>query len=140
MKPFYFLLAICFMSTTVWGQASWKVTVNEKTVLHTSEENEGKNTVFIKTTDLGKKKDLVLTYHEKGKKSGWERTISVYDENDRELKQQKGTKLKLSHTELKSFLKQSKKLKIYTVALPTDPKLKASIRVRRVHLCTLIAE
>jgi hypothetical protein len=140
MKMFYFLLAAFFMHTAVLGQAAWKVTLNDKTVLNASAEDEAKNIVYIKTADLKKKKDLILSYKEKKNKAGWERAITVYDENDRELKQQKGTKFTLSPAELRSFFRQSGKLRIYTRALPTDPKLKAAIRVRRVHLCTLIAE
>ena len=64
--------------------------------------------------------------------------MMVYNEKDQELVSKKGNELKIKNSELLSFFKRSKQIKIYTIAVPTDPKLKASIRVRRVHLCTLV--
>ena len=99
-----------------------------------------KNIVPIKATDLETKKDFIICYNQKKNKAGWERSVNLYSEKDQLLLQQKGARFKLSNTELDTFFKQSDTLKVYTLALPSDPKRKASIRVRRVHLCTLILD
>jgi len=131
-----FLLS--FVSITVFAQDSWKLCLDRKTLLKTSAENEEENVVKLSSSDLQKGRNFVLTYKEADPKNGWERTIAVYDEKDRELKKQSGKKLSLKASELKSLFQKSKIIKIYTISLPTDPKLKAQVRVRRVHLCTLI--
>ena len=140
MKFFSLLLIGFFISVAAPAQGSWKVCLNNKTVLKTSTENEEKNIIHINAADLKKKNGFVVNYTDQKKKNDWERTIMIYDENDHEVIQQKGTKFELSNADLRAFFQQSKTLKIYTWALPTDPKLKAAVRVRRVHLCTLTLE
>lgn len=137
MKLFVAFISI-FFSVAAFAQGHWQICLNNKSVLKASVESEEKNVVIIKGVDLKKNKNLTVDYKEGEVKNNWERTIMLYDENDHELNQQKGTKFTLSNAALKDFFQQSKTLKIYTLALPSDPKLKAAIRVRRVHLCTLI--
>src|SRR5206468_12688848 len=101
-------------------------------------EDAQKNQVKISTTDLKKKKELEVKFNSASEQKGWERTISIYDEKDRELFKQKGNELKIKDEKLLEFFKSTKSISIYTMSIPTDPKMKASVRVRRVHLCTLV--
>ncbi|MGN6164132.1 MAG: hypothetical protein ACTHOF_06270 [Flavisolibacter sp.] len=140
MKFFSIFLTGVFINIAATAQDSWKVCLDKKTVLKTSVESEEKNVVHINAADLKNKNGFIVTYTGQTKKKDWERTIMIYDENDRELNRQKGSKLELSDAALQALFQQSKTLKIYTWALPTDPKLKAAVRVRRVHLCTLILD
>lgn len=140
MKFFSFFLIGFFISVAAPAQDSWKICLNKKTVLKASAESEEKNIIHISAADLKDKSGFVVNYAEQNKKNDWERTIMIYDENDHELSRQKGTKFELSNEDLQAFFQQSQTLKIYTWALPADPKLKAAVRVRRVHLCTLILE
>ncbi len=135
MKFLYCLLLVFLTGLTAPAQHSWEICLNGKTALKSTEESEEKNVLTTRTAGLN---SLAVSYTEKNPKDQWERFIGLYDETDRELAKQKGTRLKLANTALKSLLPQSGKIKIYTWALPTDPKRKAAIRVRRVHLCTLI--
>ena len=120
------------------AQDSWKVCLDKKILLSTSTENVEKNIIAISAADIKKNKNFILSYKEAIPQKGWERNISVYTEKDEELQKQKGKKLVLKTSELRELFEKSKTLKIYTTYLPTDPKMKAQIRVRRVHLCTLI--
>ena len=139
MKLFYLLLFTFFIGAPAFAQNHWKVVVNDRTVLSTASEEEVKNVVVITAAELRKRNDLTIVYNER-RKAGRERFMALYDDKDSVVMQQKGGLFKLSNAALASLFKQSKKLKLYTWALPTDPKRKAAIRVRRVHLCTLIAE
>lgn len=121
-------------------QDSWKVCFDKKNLLETSEENEEKNLLKISAADLKKYKSFIISYTETEPQKGWRRTIAIYDTNDKELSKQTGNKLTLKSSTVKNLLQTSKTLKIYTVSLPTDPNLAAQIRVRRVHLCTLVLE
>ena len=48
------------------------------------------------------------------------------------------SKIKIKNATLDSLFAKSKILKIYTISLPKDPAKRATVRVRRVHLCTLM--
>jgi hypothetical protein len=133
-----FLLS--FVGISAIAQDSWKLCLDKKVLLNASGEDEKKNLVRISAADCRKGQSFTLTYKENSTQKGWERTILIYDEKDNKLKRQKGKKFTLKASELKSLLNQYKTLKIYTINSPTDPKLKERVRIRRVHLCTLILQ
>jgi hypothetical protein len=136
MRLIITLFLVLLFSPVLFAQ-SWKITTNGKTLLKTNVENEEKNKISLKTTNLIKK-GLTICYIEgKDQKKDWERVIAVYDSSDKELKEQKGNSLQISRDLLRSYFKNSPDIRIYTWALPTDPKLKALVRVRRIHLATI---
>ena len=135
---FAFLLSFIAMSTI--AQDSWKVCLDKKVLLNASTENEEKNVINVSSADLRNSKNFVVSYKEGSVQKGWERTIIIYDEKDNQLKKQAGKKLSLKASELKILLNKSKAIKIYTINSPTDPKMKAQVRLRRVHLCTLVLQ
>ncbi|SHF92231.1 hypothetical protein [Flavisolibacter ginsengisoli] len=136
MRLIITLFLTLLISSSLFAQ-SWKISTNGKTLLKANVENEEKNKISLKTLNLSKK-GLSLCYTEgKDQKKGWERVIAVYDSTDKELKVQKGNSLQLSRDSLRSYFKNSPQIRIYTWALPTDPKLKALVRVRRIHLATI---
>lgn len=139
MKPFLVLL-LSLTGFSVFAQNSWKVSLDKRTLLNTSEENEKKNTIKISQADLKKYKNFILNYTEKEPQKGWRRTISFYDDNNNELSKQTGNRFTIKSGTLKNLFQTSKIIKVYTVSLPTDPNLAAQVRVRRVHLCTLALE
>jgi hypothetical protein len=139
MKIFFaFLLSL--IGTVAFTQDSWKICLDKKTLLTALAEDEQKNTIQISSAELKKGKNLVVTYKEQSQQKGWERTLFVFNENDKELKTQVGKKLSLKVSDLKTWLNQNKEVKIYTLNSPTDPKMKAQVRLRRVHLCTLVLQ
>ncbi len=137
MKAFLLLLTIALSTSVMAQNDSWKVTHNGKVRLSASEENE-KNRVEIKAAELNKKGLLSVAFKEGAPQADWQREIMIFDPSDNELKRSKGSLLKLQNTDLKKLFAQSKTLMIYTIALPKDPNLAATVRVRRVHLCTLV--
>jgi hypothetical protein len=137
---FVFAFLLSFTGFSAIAQDSWKVCLDKKVLLATSNEDEKKNVIMISAADLNKSKNFTLVYKESSPQKAWERTIRLYDEKDAELKKQKGKKFTLKTSELKSLLNQYKTVKIYTINSPTDPKLKERVRIRRVHLCTLILQ
>jgi hypothetical protein len=130
------LFVFLVLSPALYSQ-SWKICNNGKLLLKADTENEEKNKISLDSIHLTKK-GLTLQYSEgKDKKKGWDRVIAVYNFSDKELKQQKGNSLQLSRDSLHYYFKNSPLLKFYTWSLPTDPKLKALVRVRRIHLATI---
>lgn len=118
---------------------TWTISLNKKIILSTSNEDETANTKKIQRSALTKKAAFLDIKYTQGRvRTGWDRSIIFYDENDAELLS-KNIKagIKLSSKEMKKIATAGKKIKIYTIAVPADPKIAATVRVRRVHLCTL---
>ena len=140
MKRLGTLFCSLILSSVLLAQGSWKVRFGGRAVVLTSTQDYTKKDVSTRTSDLKNKQARPVTSREAEKQNGWERTMTAYGSRDAELKKQKGNQFQLTGTALQSLFKKSDTLKVYTMALPTDPKLKAAVRIRRVHLCTLIAE
>lgn len=129
-----------FSSVSSFAQDNWKVCIDQKVLLNTTVEDEEKNTIKISAVELKKIKLFVVSYKDESPQTGWERTILVYDEKDNEKLRKVNTKLSLKIAELNTLLGKSKTIKVYTMYAPIDPKMKAQVRLRRVHLCTLILQ
>ena len=136
----FLLIMMGLMVHSTEAQDKWSVHLNKKAVLEASEESAEKNRVGIKASELKKANNFMLTYFENPKQKGWTRSIMIFDSTDKELKRINGTKLSLTNANLLSLLKKHKSIHLYTWSIPDDPALKARIRVRRVHLCTLVLE
>jgi hypothetical protein len=133
-----FSIAVFAQKRGVPAEASWKVTLGSKTLLKASAEDETANVITVRRADLKKKGNFILAYTPGSDEStGWNRTITVYGENDTELQQHKGNKLTLSNYALATLLKDKQQVKIYTMAIPSDKRKAALVRVRRVHLVTV---
>lgn len=126
--------------TSVQAQDKWMVYVNKIVVLNALEESEEKNIVRVSAPELNKKNNFSLTYFENPRQKGWTRSIMVFNSEDQEIKRVQGSKLSYTNASLLNLLKKHKTLQIYTWSIPDDPALKERIRVRRVHLCTLVLE
>ena len=134
------LFAFLLGMTAIAQQDSWKVCLDKKVLLQTSQEDEQKNVFTITAAELNKSKKFEISYKHAAPDKAWERTLSIYDVNDRGLKTVSGDKLTVKTAELRTLLEQHKTIKFYTLYSPTDPKMKAMVRLRRVHLCTLVLQ
>ena len=130
------------MAASVNGQTdSWKIYHNKKLLLNTSEESETKNVVHIKTVDLKKAGQFSIEYREAIPNKDWIRTFAIFDDKDSTLFEKTAFDMvKITNTSLKKMSAGKTKIKIYTWSLPRNPKLASTIRIRRVHLCTLELE
>jgi hypothetical protein len=133
------LLGALIVSTAAMVPDTWKVTLNNKALLVTSVENPEKNKFTISRAELLKKGPLVISYTEKKPEKGWKREISVVDPGENDLVKRGNSKVTITTGELKKILdKGVKTIHVYSWTLPTDPNKAAVVRVRRVHLCTII--
>ena len=140
------LLLLSFLPLYIFSYAqpasadSWKITWNKKVILQTGETNESANVRTIKASDLKKNYVLEISYKEVdvAKEKEWIRSFMVFDESDQQLLKKDSTRhIKITSAQLKKLFGDKKKIKIYTIAIPSDPDLAARVRVRRMHLCTL---
>jgi hypothetical protein len=119
----------------------WKIAWKKKVILQTGKSDQTANVRTIKASDLKKSYILEILYKENDPKmeKEWIRSFLFFDENDKELIRRDSSRhTKVSASQLSKLFGDKKKLKIYTIAIPSDPELAARIRVRRVHLCTLL--
>lgn len=137
MKALFALLFASLIGFGAEAQDSWLVVHGGKVRLKTAEEDETKNVVNIKATDLKKTGHLLISYIEAEKQKDWKRTIMFVGPNDKELLKIDGPVAKVQNAKLKALAAKSKTIKVYTISLPSDPEVAATVRVRRVHLCTL---
>jgi hypothetical protein len=121
--------------TAASAQDAWTVWTGLKTINRFTEENTERNTVSVFPARL-KQGYMRVNYHQKEKNPGWVRTLAVFDSTGNELYKKQGAELRLTTAQLKKWM-ALKKVEVYTWSLPTDPKLAATVRVRRVHLVTL---
>jgi hypothetical protein len=139
MKMMLFLM-MGLLVGDLQAQDNWIVYLNKQPVLDATEESREKNIVSIKASSLRSKNIFMLTYLEAEKQQGWSRSLMIFDSSDHELKRIKGSRLSLTNNSLLSMLRKSRRIDIYTVSMPDDPAIRERIRVRRVHLCTLVLQ
>jgi hypothetical protein len=137
MKILLLLTLSLSLSLSALSQDRWKLHHGGKILVQAVEENEAKNKATLTVGALKKSGFLLVNYTEEEKPQGWQRYIAVYDASDNELFQKPTASLKIQNTQLRTWSKKAKKLKIYSWSLPTDPQKAALVRVRRVHLATL---
>jgi hypothetical protein len=137
MKLFYLFIAALLTTSVASAQSAWKLKLDKKVLLEATEENMEKNKVALTAAELRKSKLFTLNYGAAGEDAQWQRTITIYDPQDQEMKKFTGRSMSLSASALRKLLSQSSTLHIYTMAIPKDPNLAATVRVRRVHLATV---
>ncbi|MEI9807120.1 MAG: hypothetical protein WDO16_04095 [Bacteroidota bacterium] len=144
MKKIFLLLSlICTYMLSQAQSDSWKIKWNKKTILQAGKEDETANTKKIKRADLSKKYCLEISYQEAdpAKEKEWTRSFLIYGDSDNDVLRKDSTRsIQVTAAELKKLFGDQKKIRIYTIAIPSDPDLAARVRVRRVHLCTLELE
>lgn len=140
LKRVLFIACLSLTSLFLFAQHedSWRVYHNKKLVIKAEAPAETKNIISFQKAELEKKGFVLISYLEKLPKKEWKRTIAVYDEGDNLLLSKEGVRMmRLLHSEMKDLLKTHSKLRIFTWSLPNDPNMAATIRVRRIHLCTI---
>jgi hypothetical protein len=139
MKRIYGLLIFIFTTMFANAQDSWKIKLNSKVVLSATTDDETTNTRKIKRTELDGKGSLDVLYKSSKPATEWIQSLMFYGETDNEVFRKDSvtgtTQIKLAT--LKELFGTKSKIRIYTIAIPSDPDLAARVRVRRVHLCTL---
>lgn len=141
MKSSLLLLCLFGLALPAFSQQdSWTITWNGKTKLKAREENETSNIVALRKSELTKSRRLMIVYKEGQIKNikALRRSLLIYDDKDQEVWKGDSTRTAtLNGEKLAALFSGTSMLKIYTIAVPSDPKMAARVRVRRVHLCTL---
>jgi hypothetical protein len=137
---FFSLFSFSLLPVFSQDSAEWAILLNKKKIFSAKEENDQKNIISVKLSDLKPGKNFTLFYLQvnTANKNQWIRTIGVYTTEDNELIRKNTSSITLPYKQIKKMLLENKTIRIYTWSLPKDPKEAARVRVRRVHLCTIV--
>lgn len=120
------------------AKPGWEVFVNKQLILQSNTEDPAVNSRIVKAADLFNT-NLQIIYTETPD-AQLNRSYIIMDNNRRELFRTENSKQPINGAALKKAAGGETTLVIYTLAIPSDPALAATIRVRPVHLCTLILQ
>jgi hypothetical protein len=136
MKKIFSFIAFLLMIHFVQSQDSWTVKLNNKLLLNSSKEDEQSNIKKISRIEWRKSGNLEITYKE-AEKSAFYHSFLLFDENDNQIMTRDSVlHAKIAITSLRKLFTGKKKIVIYTVVSPRNPMM--AVRVRRIHLCTLL--
>ena len=136
-KHFLLILTIaCLFLTKINAQDRWEVLLNNRTIAK-GVVKEGSE-VTAKRRMLKKTDKYILLYKTENSDTGWNRTFYIEDTNGElirtiRLNRQSGG-FYIRPAFINPLMQEKKTLAIYTVSLPNDPALAATVRPRRVLL------
>ncbi len=132
-------LFICHFSNSQ-KYDSWKIYHNRKEEgsFNLKKETTDERRVVLLNRNIEGAGFLVIEYTPAKDRADWIRTIAFFDSSDHSLREYNNTLfLRVQNSELGIILEGKQKVKIYSWAVPKDPAEAATVRVRRILLCTL---
>jgi len=141
MKIILLILSFIF-SATIMAQKydSWTVYHNRKEMgsFNLKKETNDENRVVLLNRTLEGPGFLVIEFTPNEEQAEWIRTIAFVDSSDKNIREYNNTLLlRIHNAEIAGIMEGRQKVKVYSWAIPKDPAIAATVRVRRVLLCTL---
>ena len=142
MDKLVLTLALLFFAATTNAQSydSWNVYHNRKEVskFTNKKETDDERRVVLLNRFLEGPGFVIFEFIPAKDQEDWIRTIAFYDSSDKSIREFSNTLfLRLHNSEMASLLNGQQKVKVYSWAIPKDPAVAATVRVRRQLLCTL---
>ena len=142
MKKIFFLIPFLIFSATVIAQSydSWKIYHNRKLAgsFNLKKETNNENKVVLLNRTLEGPGFVVIEYTPNADEAEWIRTIAFVDSSDKNIREYNNTLLlRIHNAEIAGILEGRQKVKVYSWAIPKDPAIAATVKVRRILLCTL---
>ncbi|MBL7746903.1 MAG: hypothetical protein JNM19_05710 [Chitinophagaceae bacterium] len=140
MKKLFLLTGLLFTLTTMQAQTKWTVSCTGKAVLKNVTEDTEKNILKIKRSSLSKTGNISIAFDKKD--TAAIRTIMADDTNRSGLKNWEDvTKpVTITNAELQELFTGRNRIELYYTEIPRDPAKAALVRVRPVHLCSVILQ
>lgn len=142
MKKYVLIHLIFFISTTVMAQKydSWSLFHNRKEMgsYNLKKENDDERRVVLLSRTLEGPGFFIIEFTPAAAQADWIRTIAFFDTSDKQIKAFNNTFfLKVHNTDMALLLDNRGIVKVYSWAIPKDPAVAATVKVKRVLLCTL---
>ena len=136
------LYTLILFSVTVQAQSydKWEIYQNRKEVssFNNKKETNDEKRVVLLNRSLEGPGFFVIEYKPAAAQAEWIRTIAFYDSTDKQIREYNNTLfLRIHNSEIADIMEGRQKVKVYSWAIPKDPAVAATVRVRRILLCTL---
>ena len=119
---------------------SWNIYHNRKEVskFNNKKETIDEKRVLLLTRFLEGPGFFIIEYTPAAAQAEWIRTIGFFDSAGKSLREYNNTLfLRLHNSEIAGIMEGKQQVKVYSWAVPKDPAVAATVRVRRILLCTL---
>lgn len=138
MKKLFLLITVFIISMTIYGQQRWTVSHQKMVILKNVEEDPESNTITVTKSSLSQEGNLTFTF--KINDGTVNRTLMADDSSRVGIKSWENIKktTSISNAELKKLFNGRTKIMFYFTEIPKDPAKAAVVRIRPVHLCTLM--
>jgi hypothetical protein len=139
----YFLFYIFFLiSFSVMAQKydSWQIFSNRKQIASYSLKKESfdERRVVLLNRTLEGPGFFIIEFTPAAAQAEWIRTIAFFDTTERQIKAYDNTLfLRVHNTDMALMLDNRKIVRVYSWAVPKDPELAATVKIKRTLLCTL---
>jgi hypothetical protein len=138
MKQFLLIIVLNATAMTCLSQNSWKIRLNDITLISAAKEDEKAHVKRIDKALLSGEGYFEVIHTNASKDKNMIRSIVFVDDADNELlRLDSVSRVKIPVRQLKSLFSENKRVRVFTMSLPSDPAKAAAVRVRRVHLCSL---
>jgi hypothetical protein len=119
---------------------SWAIYHNRKEVsrFNNKKETNDERKVTLLNRILEGPGFFIIEYTPAAEQSDWIRTIGFFDTSGKSIREFSNTLfLKIHNSEIAGIMENQQKVRVYSWAVPKDPAVAATVRVRRILLCTL---
>jgi len=142
MKKFilYTLILIVPLFACAQKYDSWAVYHNRKEVskFNNKKETDDERKIVLLNRLLEGPGFFIIEYTPAAEQSDWIRTIGFFEPTGKSLREYSNTLfLKIHNSEIAGIMENQPKVQVYSWAIPKDPAVAATVRVRRILLCTL---
>lgn len=138
MKKIFLLSLLASVTLFASAQTSSSITYLGKKVLKNATENPEKNIIKIQRKSLNKPGNFIISFNNYD--TAYKRTVMVDDANRQGIKnfEEINKPLTISNKELKKLLTGRNKIVIHYSKIPSDPSKAAIVRMRPIHICTVV--
>ena len=142
MKKYVLIHLIFFISTTVMAQKydSWSLFHNRKEVgsFNLKKETDDERRVVLLSRTLEGPGFFIIEYTPAAAQADWIRTIAFFDTSGKQIKAFNNTLfLRIHNTDMALMLDNRGIVEVYSWAVPKDPELAATVKVKRILLSTI---
>ena len=139
-KLFFFILILFSAIVKAQSYDKWDIYQNRKEVntFNNKKETADERKVLLLNRFLEGPGFFVIEFTPAAEQAEWIRTIAFYDSTDKEIREYNNTLfLRIHNSEIAGIMEGRQKVRVYSWAVPKDPAVAATVRVRRILLCTL---
>ena len=142
MKAIFFNILVLSASLAIHAQSydSWNIYHNRKEVSKFSSKKEttDEKKVLLLNRFLEGPGFFIIEYTPAEEQAEWIRTIGFFDTSGKSIREYSNNLfLRLHNSEIAGIMEGQPKVEVYSWAVPKDPAIAATVRPRRILLCTL---